>query len=219
MRAACATAWDKPLDRSWVEAHALTPDPQPGEGDLGKVGDQPGLGIAFPHAVPERQDDARDAGRRSAAAARWRCAAIAHAAPAPHATLLAISFSSNDYVGHTFGPDSWEAWDELRQLDQRLAELLSALDAAFGKDNYAVMLTGDHGIGAIPELEGRARAAACKRTAVPGLDRGGTADECKLGPRLAPPAVIAALEAAWQRELGRRTVGRSSPASPTRWCS
>jgi hypothetical protein len=200
VRAACATAWDKPLDRSWVEAHALTPDRQPGEGDLGKVGDRPGLGIAFPHAVPDAKTmRATPAGDRLLL--QMSLAAIAHAAPAPHPTLLAISFSSNDYVGHTFGPDSWEAWDELRQLDQRLAELLSALDAAFGKNNYAVMLTGDHGIGAIPELEGRARVAACKRTAVPGIDRGGTAADCKLGPRLATPAVLAALEAAWQREL------------------
>jgi len=201
VRAACATAWDKPLDRGWIEAHALTPDPQPGEGDLGKAGDQPGLRIAFPHAVPDaRTMRATPAGDRLLL--QVARAAIAHPAPAPHPTLLAISFSSNDYVGHTFGPDSWEAWDELRQLDQRLAELLSALDAAFGKDNYAVMLTGDHGIGAIPELEGRARAAACKRTAVPGLDRGGSGGECTLGPRVAPPAVIAALEAAWQHELG-----------------
>ena len=168
VRAACATAWDKPLDRAWVEAHALTPDAQPGEGDLGKVGNQPGLRIAFPHAVPNAKTmRATPAGDRLLL--QVALAALAHPAPAPHPTLLAISFSSNDYVGHTFGPDSWEAWDELRQLDQRLAELLSALDAAFGKNNYAVMLTGDHGIGAIPELEqGRARAAACKRTAGPG---------------------------------------------------
>jgi hypothetical protein len=200
VRAACATAWTEPLDRSWVEAHALTPDRQAGEGDLGKTGDQPGLGIGFPHALPNAKTmRATPAGDRLLL--QVALAAIAHAAPAPHPTLLAISFSSNDYVGHTFGPDSWESWDELRQLDQRLTELLSALDAAFGKDGYAVMLTGDHGIGAIPELEGRARAAACKRTAVPGLERGGSAGECALGPRLAPAAVTAALEAAWQREL------------------
>ena len=201
VRAACATAWDKPLDRRWVEAHALTPDAQPGEGDLGKTANEPGLGIAFPHAVPNAKTmRATPAGDRLLL--QVALAAIAHAAPAPHPTLLAISFSSNDYVGHTFGPDSWEAWDELRQLDQRLRELLSALDGAFGKDNYAVMLTGDHGIGAIPELRARAREAACKRTAVPGLDRSDGASECKLGPRLAPGALIAALEAAWQRELG-----------------
>jgi hypothetical protein len=198
---AAYTAWDKPLDRSWVAAHALTPDAQPGEGDLGRVGAQPGLGIVFPHAVPNAKTmRATPAGDRLLL--QIALAAIAHPAPAPHPTLLAISFSSNDYVGHTFGPDSWEAWDELRQLDRRLAELLSALDAAFGKNGYAVMLTGDHGIGAVPELEGRARAAACKRTAVPDLDRGGSGDDCKLGPRSPPSALIAALEAAWQLELG-----------------
>ena len=33
-----------------------------------------------------------------------------------HRTLLAVSLSPNDYIGHTFGPDSWEAWDEIRRI-------------------------------------------------------------------------------------------------------
>ncbi len=219
VRAAYTSVGQATRSRAGSRHTRSTPDPQPGEGDLGKVGAQPGLGIAFPHAMPNAKTmRATPVGDRLLL--QVALAAIAHAAPAPHPTLLAISFSSNDYVGHTFGPDSWEAWDELRQLDRRLAELLSALDAAFGKDSYAVMLTGDHGIGAIPELGDRARAAACKRTAVPGLDRGGSGDDCKLGPRSAPAGGdrrarggVAAVS--WDR----RTTARSSPASPTRWCS
>ncbi len=200
VRAACARAWDQPLDRAWVEAHALTPDPQPGEGNLG------GLGIQFPHAAPTAKTvRATPAGDQLLLdLAR---AAIAHPAPAPHPTLLAISFSSNDYVGHVFGPDSWEAWDELRRLDQRLGELLAALDAAFGADGYAVMLSGDHGVGALPELTGRAHEAACRRTAVADIDRGADTADCKLGPRSLAPDVVAALEAAWQHELGDRAGG------------
>ena len=200
VRAACVRAWTEPLDRKWVEAHALTPDPEPGEGNLG------GLGTQFPHAVPNAKTvRATPAGDQLLLdLAR---AAIAHPAPAPHPTLLAISFSSNDYVGHVFGPDSWEAWDELRRLDQRLGELLAALDAAFGKDHYAVMLSGDHGVSALPELAGRAHEAACRRTAVAGFDRGADVADCRLGPRSLPADIVAALEAAWQRELGTSAGG------------
>jgi arylsulfatase A-like enzyme len=65
--------------------------------------------------------------------------------------LLALSLSSNDYIGHAFGPDSWEAWDQLRRLDRRLAELLETLDGRFGTGGYALMLTGDHGMNGLPE--------------------------------------------------------------------
>ena len=81
-------------------------------------------------------------------------AAATHAAEtaAGRPVLLALSLSSNDYVDHVFGPDSWEAWDELRRLDRGLAELLAALDALVGPSGYAVMLTGDHGSGPLPEI-------------------------------------------------------------------
>ena len=69
-----------------------------------------------------------------------------------HPTLLAVSLSANDFIGHTFGPDSWEAWDELARLDGALARFLRGLDARFGPDGYAVVLTGDHGTTAMPEV-------------------------------------------------------------------
>jgi arylsulfatase A-like enzyme len=68
-----------------------------------------------------------------------------------HDALVALSLSANDYVGHVFGPDSWEAWDELARLDQALGRFLQALDARFGEDGYAVLLTADHGITTLPE--------------------------------------------------------------------
>jgi arylsulfatase A-like enzyme len=59
--------------------------------------------------------------------------------------LLAISFSSPDAVGHTFGPLSKEENDLYLRLDLDLARLLKALDQAVGKGNYTVFLTADHG--------------------------------------------------------------------------
>jgi arylsulfatase A-like enzyme len=77
--------------------------------------------------------------------------------------LLALSLSSNDYVDHVFGPDSWEAWDELRRLDRGLAELLAALDALVGPHGYAVMLTADHGSCPLPEMSRTGQARWCRR--------------------------------------------------------
>jgi hypothetical protein len=194
VRAARAQAWTL-LDPGWVAAHALTGDSQAGECDYA------GLGTTFPHPIPSAQamratpvgDDLLFALAR---------AAIAHAAPAPHATLLALSLSSNDYVGHMYGPDSWEAWDELLRLDRRLAELLRSLDRAVGARGYAVLLSADHGIGALPELEGRAREAACRR-ALPSIPRSAdTPAACAPGRRLSQPEIIAAFENAGRRELG-----------------
>jgi predicted AlkP superfamily pyrophosphatase or phosphodiesterase len=59
--------------------------------------------------------------------------------------FLALSFSSTDYVGHAFGPNSVEAEDTYLRLDRILAELLAYLDAKVGKGQYLVFLTADHG--------------------------------------------------------------------------
>jgi len=58
--------------------------------------------------------------------------------------FLAVSFSSTDYVGHTFGPRSMELEDTYLRLDQTIAEFLNYLDKTVGKNNYLVFLTADH---------------------------------------------------------------------------
>jgi predicted AlkP superfamily pyrophosphatase or phosphodiesterase len=64
---------------------------------------------------------------------------------------LAISLSALDYVGHDFGPASHEVQDTLFRLDRTLGTLFEALDASVGRDRYAVALSADHGVSAIPE--------------------------------------------------------------------
>lgn len=59
--------------------------------------------------------------------------------------FLAVSFSSTDYVGHMFGPQSMEVEDTYLRLDKDLAELLKFLDTWVGKQNVVVFLTADHG--------------------------------------------------------------------------
>jgi predicted AlkP superfamily pyrophosphatase or phosphodiesterase len=63
---------------------------------------------------------------------------------------LGVSYSSTDYVGHTFGPRSWEIQDILVRLDKDLGELFTHLDQKVGRGNYVVALTGDHGVAPIP---------------------------------------------------------------------
>ena len=64
--------------------------------------------------------------------------------------FLAVSFSSTDYVGHRFGPNSIELADTYARLDRDIAELLSHLDEQVGEGNYLVFLTSDHGAVDVP---------------------------------------------------------------------
>lgn len=64
--------------------------------------------------------------------------------------FLAVSFSSPDYVGHTWGPNSVEQEDDYLRLDKDLAELLKFLDEQLGKDNVLVFLTADHAAPEVP---------------------------------------------------------------------
>ena len=63
---------------------------------------------------------------------------------------LGVSYSSVDYVGHTFGPRSREIQDVLVRLDKDLGELFSHLDQKVGRGNYVVALSADHGVAPIP---------------------------------------------------------------------
>ncbi len=65
--------------------------------------------------------------------------------------FLAISFSSTDYVGHQYGPNSIELADTYARLDRDLSDLLSYLDKKVGKGNYLVTLTSDHGVVDVPQ--------------------------------------------------------------------
>ncbi len=64
--------------------------------------------------------------------------------------VLAISFSSTDYVGHNFGVNSKEVEDTYIRLDKDLERIFKALDVQVGKNNYTVFLTADHGAIDVP---------------------------------------------------------------------
>jgi predicted AlkP superfamily pyrophosphatase or phosphodiesterase len=64
--------------------------------------------------------------------------------------VLALSFSSTDYVGHNFGVNSKEVEDTYIRLDKDLERFFVFLDETIGKDEYTVFLTADHGAVNVP---------------------------------------------------------------------
>ncbi|HYW47436.1 MAG TPA: alkaline phosphatase family protein [Bryobacteraceae bacterium] len=60
--------------------------------------------------------------------------------------VLAVSFSSNDKVGHDYGPFSPEEHDLTVRTDKILDRLFQAIDRQVGLDNVLIVLSGDHGV-------------------------------------------------------------------------
>jgi hypothetical protein len=184
-------------ERAFVSTHAETPDDQPGEGDLA------GLGRTFPHVATSskalRATPLGDAlifglARGALEYIGGRARGDEKAPPA----LLALSLSSNDYINHVFGPHSWEAWAELWELDRGLGALLAEADRAVGPDGYAVMLTGDHGGGALPEVPAELALTDCPE----GKPSVRPSHGCGKRARIMPNDVVRAFEAAVAAKLG-----------------
>lgn len=76
--------------------------------------------------------------------------------------LLVVSFSSNDLIGHTWGPDSQEVLDVTLRSDAVIANLLKFLDEKVGAGQYLVGITADHGICPLPEFS-RSKGRDAKR--------------------------------------------------------
>lgn len=123
----------------------------------------PGFGAAFPHPLRGKPDST---GPDPAFYYQWQTSPFADSYLSRFAEtavdklelgkraatdFLGISFSSVDYVGHAFGPRSWEIQDVLVRLDRDLGELFSHLDRTVGKGNYVVAFSADHGVVPIPE--------------------------------------------------------------------
>jgi arylsulfatase A-like enzyme len=68
--------------------------------------------------------------------------------------LLAISLSSNDYVGHLYGANSHEALDFTLRTDRALGQFLAFLEGWVpgGLSRCTLALTADHGSSPAPEM-------------------------------------------------------------------
>jgi hypothetical protein len=65
--------------------------------------------------------------------------------------LLSVSFSSNDSVGHTYGPDSPQVRDIAIRTDRAIGRLLNTVHKLVGLQNTVVAFTTDHGVAPVPE--------------------------------------------------------------------
>lgn len=112
--------------------------------------------------------------------------------------LMTISFSSNDLIGHAWGPDSQEVLDVTLRSDRLVAEILRYLDERVGRGNYIVALSADHGICPLPEV-------SAKR----GVD----------AQRIMPAKILAGAEAHLQATFGKpmRSDDDNNPKQQGRW--
>lgn len=154
LTAALESTW-RPLDEEWLRQHAGTADEQSGESDFS-------LGIHFPYDLSQAKDRGMvfrshpSSDRVLLGLARRALAAEPESADR-EPLLLMLSLSSFDYVGHLHGPDSWESWETLRELDRELATFMGELDQRYGA-RLSILLTADHGTTVLPETAGNARA-------------------------------------------------------------
>lgn len=65
--------------------------------------------------------------------------------------ILCLSFSTNDVVGHAYGPDSHELMDITLRTDRMVADFLAFLDQRVGLKNCTIVFTADHGVAPLPE--------------------------------------------------------------------
>jgi predicted AlkP superfamily pyrophosphatase or phosphodiesterase len=65
--------------------------------------------------------------------------------------LLSVSFSSNDSVGHLYGPDSPQVRDIAIRTDRAIGRLLTQVAKTVGLQHTLVAFTTDHGVAPVPE--------------------------------------------------------------------
>jgi predicted AlkP superfamily pyrophosphatase or phosphodiesterase len=150
------STWD-PRDPTLLARATKIADDAPGEKS------DHGLGAAFPHSLATAKNPAHaiiatpfadELVSQTVAVALDELQLGRDAVP----DLLAISYGAHDYAGHDWGPDSWEVLDLTLRLDGALGQLFGLLDARVGENQWAVIVTSDHG--ATPVIErGRLRSA------------------------------------------------------------
>ena len=147
------TAWTAADPELCARATNVADDAR-GEGEVH------GYGRTFPHD-PRDTDKPLKRLRLTPQMAEYQIALAAEGARAMSlgeddvTDLLAISISGTDYVGHTFGADSWEYFDNLVRVDRALARMLDTLEGERGP--IAVLITSDHGVQRVPEVHGKGR--------------------------------------------------------------
>jgi predicted AlkP superfamily pyrophosphatase or phosphodiesterase len=124
------------------------PDQGPGEEDIFKEGK-----TTFPHEFALKNDSIKREiikstpfGNELLADFFTRLLRNEKPGQGKYCDFIAISFSSTDYVGHAYGPNSVEIMDTYIKLDKQIANIIDSLNRVVGKGNYLLFLTADHGV-------------------------------------------------------------------------
>lgn len=154
--------WNRLLPDTALYERLAGPDVVQGEWD--------GVDNAFPHALRGRPGESayNEYLRRTPFLDELTLEAVLAAVAGhdigrgPATDLLIVGFSATDSIGHTYGPDSQEAMDQLLRLDRTLGALFDALEARVGRGRLLVGLSSDHGSTTLTEVA-RARGLDARR--------------------------------------------------------
>lgn len=140
----------RPLDPARLATLTGIADAAPGE-----LGDK-GFGPTFPHDLGATKDPAQaiyaaPIGNELVLDLATTAVAQEQLGADDVPDLLVVSLSANDYIGHAWGHESWEAWDALLRLDRRLEAFVSELDTRVGAGRWAMIATSDHGASPMPK--------------------------------------------------------------------
>lgn len=139
--------------RSWNLLLPASAYPEPDT-----VAAEGGTGNVFPHTLPDDPATAASSVRGSPFIDDITLSFALHGVQSlalgagGHADLLAVSLSGTDFVGHRYGPDSREIHDQVLRVDRALGTFLDSLYRLRDSSSITLVLTGDHGVGTIPEL-------------------------------------------------------------------
>ena len=142
--------WSLLLDEKMYELHY--PDNAPWETNVAVIG------RSFPHPMPTADDPGyakliltSPFGSEMTLEVAKLVAIEEELGTDDETDLLCINLSSNDYVGHSYGPYSLEAQDMTYRTDRLLAEFTKFLDDTVGRGKWTLALSSDHGVAPIPE--------------------------------------------------------------------
>jgi hypothetical protein len=98
--------------------------------------------------------------------------------------VLAINLSSNDYVGHKYGPDSAEVLDISVQTDRQLSKFFNFLNKSVpgGLQSVTIALSADHGVVTVPELNAASGVPASRSITSAVRDAADKALDAAVGP-------------------------------------
>lgn len=127
------------------------------------------LGRAFPHPLPDQPGQAyydqvtkTPWGNETTLAVAKLLVLDQKLGLGPAPDMLAINLSTNDYVGHAFGPQSLEVQDITYRTDRQLGDFHKFIDQHLQGRRWVLALSSDHGVAPIPEYAQQRRLPAAR---------------------------------------------------------